>query len=67
MERENSVGTVEADIYDRVRNLVLREIERLEKTTTALDKLECYQLFQLAKVYAILKDDLRADIKDDIL
>lgn len=59
---------VESQLYADIAAITIDEVRRLRATSsrTPLSKEEAISLFTYARIYAILKDDLRADVKAGI-
>lgn len=55
----------ESEIYEKLVEIVVREIRELTQHR-GLDDRDLVRLDRLAKIYATLKDDLRADLKEHI-
>lgn len=59
----------EMNIYDSIKTIVMEEVKIIQanKNKNGRDSDDFKNLFMLARTYAILKNDLRDDIKFDTL
>lgn len=56
---------IEAQVCDQLKEILQREVRTLH-SHRELSAAQCTALEKLTKVYAILKDDLREDVKADL-
>lgn len=55
----------EFDIYVKIKDMVKKEVDRIYSNVESRNY-DIARLEKLAKIYAILKDDLREDAKSDL-
>jgi hypothetical protein len=52
-------------IYEDLKNLIMKELAYIKSKTT-LQNIDVGRVYTLTRIYSLLKDDLREDVKSDL-